>query len=173
LIEGNNGNAITQVPPGTGIIVLAGKQVEIFNNKILRNKTTGIAIASYQITGFPIKEQEGWSPFTYDISIHDNTYERTSSLPDMTKDLGKLIAAKNAHGIGKTQDIVYDGIFDDSQFKDINTNPMRICIKENMEGKYFTQYYLMDGDDNINAFSDIKPFTCEASITTELKHLLK
>ena len=98
LIEGNNGNAITQVPPGSGVILLAAKNVEVFNNKILRNKTVGVTVASYQITGLPA-EAENWSPFSSNIYIHDNEYERPLALPDLTKELGQLISAYNAHGI--------------------------------------------------------------------------
>ncbi len=173
LIEGNNGNAVTQIPPGSGVVVMAGKDVEIFNNKILKNKTSGISIASYQVTGFPMKDQdlEKWSPFSSGIYIHDNEYERSSSLPDMSKDLGKLIAAKNAHGIGKTQDIVYDGIWDQQISKDISSNPMNICIKENMENLRFTRFYLMEGEDNIKSYKEYDPFVCDLKIETDISVL--
>lgn len=48
-----NGNTMTMIPPGSGVVCLAAKEVEVFNNRILRNKTLGVAIANYQITGFP------------------------------------------------------------------------------------------------------------------------
>ncbi|MEZ4902095.1 MAG: hypothetical protein R2822_10235 [Spirosomataceae bacterium] len=33
----SNGNPITQIPPGTGMIVMAGNDVEFFNNQIAQS----------------------------------------------------------------------------------------------------------------------------------------
>ncbi len=167
--ETPNGNTVTLIPPGSGVILLAAKNVEIYNNKILNNKTTGVAIANYQITGFPA-EAPNWSPYSSDISIHNNEYARPLSPPDLTKDLGKLIAAKNAHGIGKSQDIIYDGFFDKSKGKDVKENPMNICIKEEkLDEMHFTLFDLHGGTDNIKASDDFKPFVCTGSVSTDLE----
>lgn len=107
--EGPNGNTVTMIPPGSGIVLLAAKEVEIFNNRILRNKTFGVAIASYQITGFP-DEAPNWSPYTSDIYLHDNQYDHSKEFPDLTRELGQLVSIYNAHGKAKNQDIIYDGI---------------------------------------------------------------
>ncbi len=164
-----NGNTVTLIPPGSGIILLAAKNVEIFGNKILRNKTVGVAIANYHITGFP-SEAPNWSPYTTNVSVHDNTYERTMALPDMSKELGQLIAAKNAHGIGKTQDIVYDGFWDKAKGKDILSNPMNICIREaNMKDMHFTRYDLRGGADDIKAYKEYEAFECDYSVTTSVE----
>ncbi|MEP0713648.1 parallel beta-helix domain-containing protein [Algoriphagus sp.] len=167
--EGPNGNTVTMIPPGSGVILLAAKEVEIYNNRILRNKTTGIGIASYHITGFPA-EAPNWSPYTSDIYIHDNEYDRTKGFPDLTRELGQLISVYNAHGKAKTQDIIYDGILDESISKDILTNPMRICLAEkNMADLYFTRFSLMNGEDNIEGFSDASPFqNCEVRVQTNV-----
>jgi parallel beta-helix repeat protein len=164
-----NGNTVTMIPPGTGIIVLAAKEVEIFNNRILRNKTTGVAIASYQITGFPSEGFEGWSPYTRNVYVHGNQYERPLALPDLTKEMGQLISVYNAHGKGKTQDIIYDGIWDTALSKDIKTNPMNVCFQEEgMDKLHFTLFYLMDGEKNIKSYKDYSPFECELKISTDL-----
>ena len=167
--EGANGNTVTMIPPGSGVILLAAKEVEIYNNRILRNKTTGIAIASYQITGFP-SEAPNWSPFTSDIYIHDNDYDRTKGFPDLSRELGQLISIYNAHGKAKTQDIIYDGIGDESISKDITTNPMNICLSEqNMKDLFFTRFDLSEGEDNIKAFADASAFqNCNISVKTNV-----
>ena len=167
--EGANGNTVTMIPPGSGVILLAAKEVEIYNNRILRNKTTGIAIASYQITGFP-SEAPNWSPFTSDIYIHDNDYDRTKGFPDLSRELGQLISIYNAHGKAKTQDIIYDGIWDKSISKDITTNPMNICLSEqNMKDLFFTRFDLSEGEDNIKAFADASAFqNCNISVKTNV-----
>lgn len=170
--EGPNGNTVTMIPPGSGIVLLAAKEVEIYSNKILKNKTTGVAIASYQITGYP-SEAPNWSPYTSDIYLHDNEYERKLDFPDLTRELGQLISMYNAHGKAKTQDIVYDGIFNEEVGSDILGNPMRICISEaEMEGLHFTLFDLSEGEDNIKSSSDHSPFQdCQVQVNTTVDQL--
>jgi len=171
--EGPNGNTVTMIPPGSGIVLLAAKEVEIYGNRILRNKTSGVAIASYQITGFPA-EAPNWSPFTSDIFVHDNDYERKwYQFPDFSRELGKLILFYNAHGFGKCQDIIYDGIWDESLSTSIETNPMRVCIQEpQLENLRFTRFSLMNGEDNIEGFKDYQPFqNCKVEVKTDISSL--
>jgi parallel beta-helix repeat protein len=171
--EGPNGNTVTMVPPGSGIILLAAKGVEIYGNKILRNKTSGVSIASYQITGFPA-EAPNWSPFTSEIYLHDNQYERNwHQIPDFTKELGKLVLVYNAHGFGKTQDIIYDGIWDESISSTIDSNPMNVCIQEpEIANLRFTRFFLMDGEGHINSFKDYQLFQdCNVSVKTNISGL--
>jgi len=167
-----NGNTVTMIPPGSGVVLLAAKDVEIFNNKILRNKTTGVAIASYQITGFP-SEAPNWSPYTTGIYVHSNTYERTMDFPDLTRELGQLISIYNAHGKAKTQDIVYDGIFNPDLGEDISSNPMRVCITENgIEEMHFTLFDLSGGEDDIKSSADYAPFqNCQVTVNTQVESL--
>ena len=172
LSEEPNGNTVTMIPPGSGIVLLAAKEVEVFNNRILRNKTLGVAIANYQITGFPA-EAPNWSPFTSDIYIHDNQYDNSEGFPDLTKEMGQLVSIYNAHGSAKTQDIIYDGFWDKTISETIESNPMRICIAEKgIENLRFTRFYLMDGKDNIKAFADYQLFEkCKIDVQTDTKHL--
>lgn len=170
--EGPNGNTVTMIPPGSGIVLLAAKDVEIFGNKILRNKTVGVAIASYQITGFPA-EAPNWSPYTSGVYLHDNTYERKSmSLPDFSRELGQLVSIYNAQGFGKAQDIVYDGIWDEKISPSIDSNPMKICIAEKMDDLRFSRFYLMEGEDKIDSFDDYPKFqNCTVEVNTQVETL--
>lgn len=171
--EGPNGNTVTMIPPGSGIVLLAAKEVEIYNNRILRNKTAGVSIASYQITGFPA-EAPNWSPYTVGVFVHDNQYEKeTLNMPDLTRELGQLISVHNAYGPGQTQDIIYDGIWDKSISETIETNPMKICIQEQgIENLYFTRFYLMDGEENIESFKDYQLFqNCTVTVKTDISGL--
>lgn len=168
--NGQNGNAVTMIPPGSGIIVLAGNEVEIFNNKILNHKTYSIAIASYHITELPIPNHPGWSPFTTNISVHDNTFERTFGVPDLTKEMGKLVAAK----CFKSQDVIYDGIIDEKKGKSAEQNPMNICIKENQKDFRFSRFLIPASGavTEIEVFNDVKPFAaCNVEVKTDVKNL--
>ena len=172
--ESNNGNAVTQIPPGSGVVLLACDEVEVSNNRIHGNKTVGIAVASYYITGFPVEEDSLWSPYVSDISIHDNSFERPMAPADLSKDLGKLISAKNAHGVGKTQDIIWDGIVDEARGTDPAANPMNICIDEEEAAELnFTRFDLVTygetgKDSDIGAFGDIEPFLCSYTVETDV-----
>lgn len=169
--EDPNGNTVTMIPPGSGIILLAAKDVEIFNNRIHKNKTVGIAIANYHITGFPM-DAPNWSPFTSNVYIHDNDYKRTWKFPDFSKEFGQLIAVYNAHGKGKTQDIVYDGFFDKALGSKVQSNPMNICLQEEeIHNLHFTLFDLWEGEENIQASKDYSPFVCKTEVLTDVKHL--
>lgn len=171
--DGPNGNTVTMIPPGSGIVLLAAKEVEVYGNRILRNKTAGISIASYQVTGFPA-EAPNWSPFTSDIYVHDNEYERNwYQFPDFSRELGKLILVYNAHGFAKSQDIIYDGIWDEKLSASIDSNPMRVCIQEKeIENLRFTRFVLTNGTDNIDSFKDYQPFqNCAVDVKTDVSSL--
>lgn len=151
-----NGNPISMIPPGSGVVIFAGDSVEVFNNKILNHKTASVSIASYHITDLPIPTHAGWSPYVKNVFIHDNTYERTFGVPDVTKDLGKLIAAKCL----KSQDVVYDGIVEG----DAKKNPNNICVKESLTDLRFSRMVIPSSGaiTEISVENDIQNFSCVA-----------
>jgi len=166
-----NGNTVTMIPPGSGVILLAAKEVEVFGNRIHKNKTVGVAIANYHITGFPT-EAPNWSPYTAEIYIHGNDYKRTWKFPDLTKEFGQLISVYNAHGKGKTQDIIYDGFWDKELAADWRSNPMRICIQEEGQPNLrFSHFDLSRGADDITASKEYADFSCSLSVQTDVKAL--
>jgi len=79
----------------------------------------------------------------------------------------------NAHGKAKTQDIVYDGIFDENRGNSIAQNPMNICISEiGLENLYFTQFDLSEGEENIKSSADVSPFSnCQVNVTTDVSFI--
>ena len=172
VIAGNNGNAVTQIPPGSGVVILAAKEVEVFDNEIVGNKTVGVVIASYHITQLPFDESNGWYPYSRDVYVHDNTFERPAALPDMTKELGQLLSMKNAQGPMKSQDIIYDGIWDDAVSDNIESNPMNICIQEDeIADLHFSLFSLTTTISDITSSDDYTPFVCDLVIDTDVSAL--
>ncbi|MCB0643193.1 MAG: right-handed parallel beta-helix repeat-containing protein, partial [Phaeodactylibacter sp.] len=157
IIENNHknfapeGNIVGIVPPGTGIILLAAKDVEIYDNEIIGHKTIGTAIASFQIAQKPWND-ENYDPYTYNIYLHGNTYERGRALPDRSKDFGKLV---NLLFFGKSQDILYDGITPEDKS---GANPMGICIRETGEDLRFASIDAANDFDQVT--KDMAPFDC-------------
>jgi len=159
IIENNHrnfapeGNIVATVAPGTGIILLAAKDVEVYNNEIIGHKTMGAAIASYQITQLAYNDPN-YDPFTYDVYFHDNTFERKRALPDLSKDFGKMV---NFVFKGKPQDILYDGIIDDS--RDSGPNPMNVCVRETGADLRFANIDAANDFENVQ--TDMALYNCQ------------
>ena len=148
------GNIVGIVPPGTGIILLAAKNVEIFDNEITGHKTIGTAIASYQITEKTWADTT-YNPYSSDIVIYNNTYQRKKSLPDLSKDFGKMV---NILFAGKPQDILYDGIIDST--RTLGPNPMNLCIRQDTTQLRFANIDAAHDFDKVSKV--IAPYTvCE------------
>ncbi len=146
------GNMVAIIPPGSGVILLAAKKVEVYGNEILDHKTLGVGITSFHMTELPWKD-ERYDPYTSDISIHDNVISRKSALPDVTKKFGKMV---NMLFPGKPQDILYDGIFKDDADGE---NPMNICIKNNTaEDLRFANIDAANDFDNVD--KSLEPYDC-------------
>jgi parallel beta-helix repeat protein len=100
------GNIVATVPSGTGILVMAAKGVEVYQNRIINNQTMGTGIISYLTTGKPIKDA-AYDPFVSAVSIYDNTYERKSGPPVATDAISSIVG--KAYG-SEIPHILYDGI---------------------------------------------------------------
>ena len=148
----SEGNMVAIIPPGSGVILLAAKKVEVYDNEILNHKTLGIGITSFHITERKWKD-ERYEPFTSDISIHDNTMVRKSAIPDVSKRFGQMV---NMLFPGKPQDILYDGILKDGL---TGKNPMNICLKNNISDEL--RFANIDAaNDFENVTRDIADYDC-------------
>jgi len=86
---GKPGTAVALVPPGTGMLILAADQVEIYDNTITGNKTGGLAVFNLTI-GFSENEIDV-GPNPEHVYAHGNTYENNGydADPFVTKMLGR------------------------------------------------------------------------------------
>lgn len=94
------GNIVADVPMGTGVMIMANRDVEIFGNEIDGNATTGILVVAYPYD----TDDAAYQPFPAGISIHDNKIGRNGFAPD--NEIGELIAEVAGTPI---PDIVWDG----------------------------------------------------------------
>ena len=116
------GNIVATVPPGTGIILLAAKKVEVYNNRITGHNTVGTSISSYLLTQRPFNPEQ-YDPFSYDIAIYDNQYIGGDQAADTSTEMGQLVSALFE---GKGRDIVFDGILSPAATE--GSNPMNIYV---------------------------------------------
>jgi len=80
VVENNNGEnfgkpgtAVALAPSGTGILILAADEVEVYNNTIRGNKSGGLAVFNLTI-GFDVNEIDV-GPNPEHVYAHDNIYE--------------------------------------------------------------------------------------------------
>ena len=128
------GNIVGKVPSGTGIMVMATEQVEVFDNTIINNKTAGTAVVSYYITEEETKDSQ-YNPYTSAIYIHHNIYRRAPQIPTLDHDIGLLLFV---HFFRDVPDIIYDGMPDPRYVGDKGLIPdsRRLCIADNLEAGY-------------------------------------
>jgi parallel beta-helix repeat protein len=131
-IESNNlfnfapkGNIVGKILPGTGIMILACSNVHIFGNTLTNNKSIGTGVVSYFMTEEALNDSL-YNPYTADIHIYNNTFDRWPGFPDLGYDIGQLLAVKYGRN---TPDIVYDGMQDPE-------NPIGLCIQNNEDARF-------------------------------------
>lgn len=119
------GTIAAAVPRGTGMIILATDQVEVFNNEFRDNKTLGLVIVNYGLVDS--SKDPRYDYYAEGIHIHDNLFADNGTQPQepvidpatvladpnsLTGNpslLPSLIMAKNQ---GQTGHIAWDGAFD-------------------------------------------------------------
>ena len=106
------GNMVANVPTGTGIMVMANANVEIFDNEIREHGTVNLLVTSYFSSGIAIKDPN-YYPFPEAIHIHHNTFG--SGGYDPLGDGGELMDLVLGRPI---PDIVWDGVVDPQKLVD-------------------------------------------------------
>jgi len=162
------GNIVASIPPGSGMMVLATHNLEVFDNRIEDNRSVGLAIVSYELVAAlnegeqeqtnsiggvqtvnnRFREDSLYNPFPHNISVHRNTFQNKHWFPTTQSDIGKLLLTKS---FMNPPDVLFDGIANPKQ-------PERaICIQDNGD---ITFINLDAGNDFENLSKDVKPFEC-------------
>lgn len=110
---GKEGNIVSEIPPGSGLIIMANDDVEIFRNTIKDNETANVSVISFVATGREYKDKAVYDPYPEAVYIHDNTFVGGGDKPQ-----GDLSAAVAPLMGGKLPDIVYDGLVNPAKLKD-------------------------------------------------------
>jgi parallel beta-helix repeat protein len=157
---GKPGSIVASIPPGSGMIIMATDSVDVFNNRFKDNKTIGIATVSYFMTGKQLNDST-YGPYCTSINIHDNTFERKMSIPDLSTDLGKLLTATFKSSL----DIFVDGSADPAIRDKDGQLPegKKICIRNNGDVKFGNlNAWKAKGRDDIMKYKDydISRFDC-------------
>lgn len=98
------GNIVARVPPGTGLLVLANDNIEVFDNEFADNGNVHAMAYSYTLSGIPF-DDPAYDPYPEGIYIHDNSYVNGGYEPRHPA----LVALKEESG-KNTPNVVWDGI---------------------------------------------------------------
>lgn len=86
-IYGNNtanfapeGNIVGNVPAGTGLLILANDNIEVFGNRFRDNASVNVMVYSFVLGGRVI-EDPNYDPYPESIYIHGNTYVGGGTAP--------------------------------------------------------------------------------------------
>lgn len=172
------GGVVRNVPGGTGIMVMANDDIEIFNNEILDNGSAAVIIASYYIVN-PAESKPTYDPVPEKIYIHDNIIAGNATAPqDLAVDIGTLYADDDSVDPPKVMvDIFYDsaGIGPGFEsllldFPDGLSENRRICIENNSDGTTFGSINgaILAGVGGANLKSDINEFSCSHPVLPEV-----
>ncbi len=126
------GNIVGEVPRGTGIIIQANSDVEVFDNDIYGNGTVNLSIVTY---GYET-EDENYNPHPKSIQIHGNRFGDGGFDPDIGT--GELAAILFELSGGDMPDIFWDGILPTSQMIFGQPEEERLLISSNGDATFLT-----------------------------------
>lgn len=167
------GAIVGQVPSGTGSLVLGTEDVYFHDNTFTNNKTTAIAIASYELiyelgkrnNNQPEEDPDvvgsvrvindkytadtNYNPYPREITIGKNSFKNSYVFPTINNDFGKILLFKKPF---QTVDVLWDGL------EDANA-AFTICFEAGTETLSFFGLDVLN--DFINATSDVSEYLCK------------
>jgi parallel beta-helix repeat protein len=126
---GPKGTSVSEIPAGTGFIIMATNQCEVYSNEITNQNTVSGAVICYLTLKKPYHDTI-YDPYCGGIYIHDNNIRRGTGKVDRSVNFGDLLAALFGD---KVPDLVYDGAVNpayknnDGSIKDDD----KICMRNN------------------------------------------
>ena len=126
------GNIVGEVPRGTGIIIQANSNVEVFDNDISGNGTVNVSIVTYSNE----TQDENYYPHPRSIQIHGNRFGEGGFDPDIGT--GELAAILFELSGGNMPDIFWDGIIPTSQIIFGQPDDERLILSNNGDATFLT-----------------------------------
>ena len=126
------GNIVGEVPRGTGVIVQANSDVEIFNNNIGGNETINIAVVTYSYE----TDDAQYNPHPSRIQIHNNKFGISGHNPDLeTGELAKILFELSE---GDMPDIFWDGVVPISKILSSKVKKETIILGNNGDATFLS-----------------------------------
>lgn len=71
------GNIVASVPTGTGVMVMANRDVHVFGNTLANNGTANVMLVGYRLAF----DDKGYNPLVRDVVVRDNSHGRAGFAP--------------------------------------------------------------------------------------------
>lgn len=134
-IIGNNhynfsamGISVSMVPSGTGLLFMACQNVEAFGNIVKDNNTVALSILSLNTMGRQTNDSL-FDKFPSSIYVHDNVIERSQSIPDTSRQFGKMMYQLFGNNLPLA---ISDGQFNTNYMENGKLKAGKeICVKNN------------------------------------------
>ena len=124
------GNIVGLVPSGTGLIIMANRNVEVFENSFDNNQTVHIAVVAGELES----GDENYDPYPKGVQIHNNQFSNVGKNPDLSR--GDLSPILVDIANGDMPDIIWDGLLPVSQLLFGQPDSEKIIIEEVNETKF-------------------------------------
>lgn len=159
--------------PGSGVIILATSNVELYRNRIINNNSSAITIASgFAVGETPDKINDQYFPISKNIRIYENTLEMGPAFPEPAAlhHIGKLLMGieqqLNQLDPGRKHKriplIMYDGISTNLLTRGTAVNPDSICIAQTGDNLFVNADFLnIDKPAAWKPSVDMAPFICK------------
>lgn len=167
-------SGVGNASPGSGVIILAVSNVELYNNRIINNNSCSISIAS----GFAVDDKAAdkikneYFPISQNVKIYGNTIEMGKEFPAPAFEhhIGKLLVAieqqLNALDAQRKNKripfIMYDGISTNILNRGTKLNPDSICIHQPGDNVFVNADFLnIAKPANWKPVTDMTAFNCK------------
>ena len=123
------GNIVGEVPRGTGIIIQANSDVEVFDNDISGNATVNLSIVTYSAE----TDDENYYPHPKSIQVHGNRFGNGGFDPDVDKAIAGILYELSE---GNMPDIFWDGILPLTQMIFGQPDEEKLVLSDNGEASF-------------------------------------
>jgi parallel beta-helix repeat protein len=140
------GNIVGNVPQGTGLLVLANDDIEVFENRFADNNSVNLMIYSFALGGRTINDPN-YDAYPEKIYIHDNEFSGGGTVPGH-----KALAAWHAVTGMDSPNIVWDGLINAG-----GSDDKIVCLANNGEESFMN---LRGGEDPTAVTYDTADHQC-------------
>lgn len=125
---GHPGTAVAAVPAGSGILIMANDDVEIFGNTIHDNRSANVIVTSSFTIGIGGEDDPDFDGYPEGVFVHDNDLAGGGDDPDGILRVLKLSLFGDD---GNLPHVVWDGAFDEAKLVDGEPAAEdRLCVQE-------------------------------------------
>jgi parallel beta-helix repeat protein len=155
------GNIVGMIPPGTGIVVLAASEVEVFANEVTDHIAAPLSVVSY----IPIEANPtdpNYDAYPTAVYIHDNVVTGTANMP--TGLLGALLilaVSEITPGSTLVPAQIWDGVVDPARAPGgVYPADLKICFQNNGDVEFLNMNFPVSSSELPLADNDASVVDC-------------